>query len=354
MARLRLVRAKRPGAAPGAIEFVGEKRMEKVRLRLIDYDAEELNEREMEDISEAFPMKDTPSVTWINIDGLHDTEMIARLGEAFGLHSLLLEDIVNTGHRPKYEDFGDHIYITMKMITFNGAEGHVHQEHLSIVLGPHWVISFQERVGDFFEPVRTRIRSGKGRIRKMGSDYLAYSLMDAVVDHYFVTMEAIGDHLEGLDDQLVEDPTTETMAAIHGMKREAIGMRRSIWPLREVVNGLDRSESKLVSKSTRVFIRDLYDHTIQVVDTVDTFRDIVSGMMDLYMSIVSNRMNEVMKVLTIIATIFIPLTFIAGIYGMNFQNMPELGWHYAYYGVWAIIIALGLTMVAYFRKLRWL
>ncbi len=354
MARLRWVRAKHPGSAPGALEFVGEKKMEKARLRLIDYDERGANEVEMEDVSECFPLKETPTVSWINIDGLHDTDLIARLGEAFGLHPLLLEDIVNTNQRPKFEDFGDYIHIAMKMLTFDKEEGHVHQEHLSLVLGPHWVISFQERVGDFFEPVRNRIRSGKGRVRRMGPDYLAYCLMDAVVDNYFVAMEGIGERLETLDDELMGDPTTDTLAAIHGMKREAILMRRAVWPLREVVSGLERSESRLVKKATSVFIRDLYDHTIQVADTVDTYRDVVSSMMDLYLSVVSNRMNEVMKVLTIIATIFIPLTFVAGIYGMNFENMPELGWHYAYYAVWVVIIALGVTMVLYFRRLRWL
>jgi magnesium transporter len=354
MPRLRWVRAKRPGAAPGALEFVGVQKLDDVRLRLIDFDESEVKESELADISDCFPMRETPTVTWINVDGLHDTDLIERLGEGFGLHPLLLEDIVNTTQRPKFEDFGDYVFIAMKLMSYNKDTHHVHQEHLSIVIGPHWVISFQERVGDVFEPVRNRIRSGKGRIRRMGTDYLAYCLMDAVVDNYFVTLEAIGERLESLDEELMGNPTTETLSSIHRMKRETIILRRTIWPLREVVSGLDRSESKMVKKATAMYIRDLYDHTIQVADTVDTFRDIISGMMDLYLSMVSNRMNEVMKVLTIIATIFIPLTFIAGIYGMNFQNMPELGWHYAYYGVWVVILLVGLTMVLYFRRLRWI
>ena len=351
---MRWVRAKRPGAAPGALEFVGEQRMDRVQLRALDYHEGGVDEREIDDVSECFPMRETPSVSWINVNGLHDTGVIARLGEAFGLHPLLLEDIVNTHQRPKFEDFGDHILIAMKVLTFSSEEGRVQQEHLSLVLGPRWVISFHERPVDVFEPVRSRIRSGKGRIRKMGPDYLAYCLMDAVVDNYFVAMEGMGERLEVLDGELMGDPDTGTLTAIHGMKREAIIMRRAVWPLREVASGLDRSESQLVRKGTSVFIRDLYDHTIQVADTVETFRDVISGMMDLYLSLVSNRMNEVMKVLTIIATIFIPLTFIAGIYGMNFENMPELGWHYAYFGVWAVIIVVGVSMVLYFRRLRWL
>ena len=354
MARLSWVRAKRPGAAPGALEFVGVQKVESIRLRLIDYDESAVNEREIEDISECAQLSGTPTVSWINVDGLHDTGQIARLGEVFGLHPLLLEDIVNTTQRPKFEDYGDYVFVTMKMMSYNKDAHCVHQTHLCIVIGPHWVISFQEQVGEAFEPVRNRIRSGKGRIRKMGTDYLAYCLMDAVVDNYFVTLEAIGARLEALDEELMGGPTTETLSAIHHMKRETIVLRRAIWPLREVVSALLRSESKMVRKATALFIRDLYDHTIQVADTVDAFRDIISGMMDLYLSVVSNRMNEVMKVLTIIATIFIPLTFIAGIYGMNFQNMPELGWHYAYYGVWVVIVAVGLTMVVYFRRLRWI
>jgi len=344
----------RPGAAPGTLEFVGRKKLEKVRLRLIDYDEKEINEREMSNISECFPMRETPTVTWINIDGLHDTDTIQQLGDAFGLHPLFLEDVVNTTQRPKLEDFGDYVTVVMKMLAFDKETSEVHQEQLSLVLGPHWVLTFQERVGDFFEPVRVRLRSGKGRIRKMGPDYLAYALMDAIVDSYFVALEGIGERVEAIEEELLQDPTTETLQTIHKLKRETIILRRAVWPLREVVAGLDRMESKLVKKAVHPFIRDLYDHTIQIIDTIEAIRDVIGGMMDLYLSIVSNRMNEVMKVLTIIATIFIPLTFIAGIYGMNFQYMPELGWHYAYFGVWAIIIVLGLTMVAYFHRLKWI
>ena len=354
MSRLRWVRAKRPGAAPGALEFVGVQKLENVRLRLIDYDEGRVNESELKDVSECFPARETHTVSWINVDGLHDMDFITRLGEGFGLHSLLLEDVVNTTQRPKFEDYGDYIFVTMKMTSFDEDIHHAHQDHLSVVIGPHWVISFEERVGDVFESVRNRIRSGKGRIRKMGTDYLAYCLMDAVVDNYFVTLEAIGDRLESLDEQLISDPTTDTLRAIHQIKREIINLRRAIWPLREVVSGLQRSESKLVKKATAVFIRDLYDHTIQVADTLDAFRDIISGMMDLYLSVVSNRMNEVMKVLTIIATIFIPLTFVAGIYGMNFHYMPELGWHYGYFGIWVIIAIVGVSMILFFRRLKWI
>ncbi len=354
MARFKWVRAVRPGAAPGTLEFVGRQKLEKVLLRLIDYDEKELREREMSDIQECFPLRETPTVSWINIDGLHDTEMIQRLGDAFGLHPLLLEDIVNTTQRPKLEDFGDYIYVVMKMLTYDRATSEVHTEQLSLVLGSHWVITFQEKVGDVFEPVRNRIRSGKGRIRKMGPDYLAYALMDAVVDSYFVALEGIGETVEALEEELLESPSPETLQAIHKLKRETIILRRAVWPVREVVSSLDRGESKLVKKAVHPFLRDLYDHTIQIVDTIEALRDVTGGMMDLYLSIISNRMNEVMKVLTIIATIFIPLTFIAGIYGMNFEYMPELGWHYAYFAVWAVIIGLGVAMVMYFRRLRWL
>ena len=354
MAGFRWVRAARPGAAPGTLEFVGSMKQEKVRLRLIDYDDRGVIEREMDEIQECFPLRETPMVTWINIDGLHETDIIQRLGDAFGLHPLLLEDIVNTTQRPKLEDYGDYIYVTMKMLSFDKGTSQVHQEQLSLVLGPHWVITFQERVGDMFEPVRNRIRSGKGRIRKMGPDYLAYALMDAIVDSYFGVLEAIGERVEILEEDLLSDPSPETLQAIHKLKREAIILRRAVWPLREVVSNLDRVESTLVKKAVHPYLRDLYDHTIQIVDTIEAIRDVIGGMMDLYLSIVSNRMNEVMKVLTIIATIFIPLTFVAGIYGMNFEYMPELGWHYAYFVIWAVIAIVGLSMVLFFRRLRWL
>lgn len=240
------------------------------------------------------------------------------------------------------------------MLSYDEEENLVKAEQFSLILGSNFVITFQERVGDVFELVRERLRKGKGRIRKMGPDYLAYALMDAIVDHYFVVLERIGERVESLEEELVTDPTPGTLQTIHHLKRELIVLRKSVWPLREVIGSLDRGESTLIQENTRIFLRDVYDHSIQVIDTVESFRDMVSGMLDIYLSSVSNRMNEVMKVLTIMATIFIPLTFIAGIYGMNFEFMPELKWHWGYFFVWFLMIAVAGLMIVFFRRKKWI
>jgi magnesium transporter len=345
--------SKKSGLPPGALVHVGEKKIEKTRIRVIDYDEDGIEERELASVDECFPYKDSPAMTWINIDGLHEVDVIQKLGDGFGLHPLVLEDIVNTGQRPKMEDFEDYLFLIIKMLTYDDEEGVVKAEQFSLVLGPHYVISFQEKVGDVFEPLRERLRKGKGRIRKGGPDYLLYALIDAIVDNYFVVLENIAEEIESLEDRIMIDPTTDLLQTIHNLKRELIFLRKSVWPLREAVSALERGDSGLVQEKTAIYLRNVYDHTIQIVDTIETFRDMVSGMLDVYLSSVSNRMNEVMKVLTIIATIFIPITFLAGIYGMNFKNMPELEWTWGYPLVWCIILIVGLIMVLYFRKKKW-
>ena len=354
MSRVGLRKAKPPGMPPGTLVHVGEKKMENIRISLLDYDEGNFQERAVEKVEDCFPFKETPTVTWINIDGLHDVEVIQKLGHHFDLHPLLLEDILSTHQRPKLEDFDQYLFVVLKMLT-SGDEGkEIDHEQVSIILGSNYVISFQEREGDVFDPVRDRLRKSKGRIRKMGADYLAYALLDAIVDNYFVILERFGERLEEIEEELLSDPRIETLHTIHALKQQAIILRRSIWPLREVIGALERGESSLIQESSRIYFRDVYDHTIQVIDSVETFRDTISSMIDLYMSSLSNKMNEVMKVLTIIATIFIPITFVAGIYGMNFENMPELGWKYGYFMVWSIIIGIGSVMVLYFRKQKWL
>jgi len=293
-------------------------------------------------------------VTWINVDGLHQLGVLESVGDRLGLHPLVLEDILNTGQRPKMEDFGGYIYIVFKMFYSNEMNDEIVEEQISLILGPAFVISFQERRGDVFDALRERIRSDRGRIRKMGADYLTYALLDSVVDNYFVVLEKLGEKMEFLEEELVTHPTTETLQVIHNLKREMAFLRKSVWPLREIVSGLERGESALIQESTGLYLRDVYDHTIQVIDTVETFRDMLSGMLDIYLSSVSNRMNEVMKVLTIIATIFIPLTLIVGIYGMNFQHMPELGWRWGYPLVWLVMLTIGGLMLVYFKRKRWL
>lgn len=313
-----------------------------------------MEEKEAKEVEECFPFKDKPTVTWINIDGIQRIDVIEKIGKHFNLHPLALEDIVNTGQRPKMEDFVDYIFVVLKMLHYDEKEKETKAEQLSLVLGPNWVISFQENEGDVFDPIRERIRADKGRIRKMGADYLVYALIDAVVDNYFIILEKIGEKIEEIEDELVANPAPETLQAIHNLKRQMIFLRKSVWPLREVISRLERWESQLINKSTDIYLRDVYDHTIQVIDAIETFRDMLSGMLDIYLSSVSNRMNEVMKVLTIIATIFIPLTLVAGLYGMNFRYMPELEWPWGYPLVLFVMFVIGVLMLIYFRKKKWL
>jgi magnesium transporter len=346
--------SRKAGLPPGSLIHVGEKKVEKTRIRLIRYDEMSLDEKELESIEEAFPYKDKQDVTWINIDGLHEVEVIEEIGKHFGLHPLVLEDILHTGQRPKIDDYEAYAFITSRMLSYDEQEGQVHTEQFSLVFGPHYVLSFQERPGDVFEPVRDRLRKGKGRIRRSGVDYLVYALIDAIVDHYFLVLERVAEEIEILEEDLLSDPSPQILQKIHALKRELIFMRKSVWPLREMIVSMERGESNLIQEKTIPFLRDVFDHTIQVVETIETFRDMVSGMLDIYLSSISNRMNEVMKVLTIIATLFIPLTFIAGIYGMNFEYMPELKWRWGYFFVWGIMIALALVMFIYIKRKRWL
>jgi magnesium transporter len=346
--------SRKAGLPPGTLVHIGERKTEKVRISVIDYDETHFQEEAVKTVEECFPFKDKPTVTWINIDGLHDVQIIEKLGGHFGLHPLLLEDILNTEQRPKMEDFGDYIFLVVKMLHYDEKTEQVEAEQVSLILGPNWVISFQEREGDVFNQVRDRLKKGKGRIRKLGADYLAYTLVDAIVDNYFIILEEFGEAIEDTETELAQNPTRETLQTIRTMKREMIFLRKSVWPLRELVSGLERGESPLVHESTGVYLRDVYDHTVQVIDTVESFRDMISGMLDIYLSSISNRMNEVMKVLTIFAAIFIPLTFVAGIYGMNFEYMPELRWHWGYFGVLIVMASVAVIMLVYFRRKRWL
>ncbi len=346
-------RARTVGLSPGTPVYVGEERTEPAQVELIDYDDTRIDERIIEDAGEAARLRESPTVTWLNVTGVHDVPLIERLGEALGLHPLVVEDVCHTDQRPKLDDYGDYIYLVVRMLR-RTPDGALESEQISFVLAPNLVVSFQEKPGDVFDPVRLRIREHKGRVRRLGADYLLYALLDAIVDHYFIVLEPFGDHTEELEERLVSSPGPDALRTIHGLRRELVYLRKSIWPLREALSALQRTESTLMRKTTVVFLRDLYDHSIQVIDTVEAFRDTVSGMLDIYLSSVSNRMNEVMKVLTIIATTFIPLTFIAGVYGMNFMFMPELRWPWAYFVVLGLMAAVAVVMVIYFRRKRWL
>jgi len=356
MAKQRQIKrhSKKAGLPPGTLVHIGEKRAEKIRITLIDYDERNFQERPVETIEKCFPFKETPTVTWINIDGLHDIETIEKAGQHFGLHPLILEDILNTGQRPKFEDYEKYLFIVLKMLRYNDDDNTIQSEQISLVLGQNFVLSFQEVVGDVFDQIRERIRNAKGRIRKMGPDYLAYALIDAVVDNYFAILERVGETIEAVEEEVVTNPNEKTLQQIHALKREMISLRKSVWPLREMISGLERSESSIIKETTDIYLRDVYDHTIQIIDSIESFRDMVSGLLDIYLSSISNRMNAVMKVLTIIATIFIPLTFVAGIYGMNFKYMPELEWKWGYLYLWTIVVIVGICMLIYFRRKKWL
>lgn len=354
MTKLMKKRSRKSGLPPGTLVHIGEKKTEEIKITVMDYDETSCREEQFTSIEACFVFKDKPSVTWINVEGLHNIENIQKLGDCYGFHPLVLEDILNTDQRPKMEDFEEYVYIVLKML-HNGKSSQTVTEQISLILGPNYVISFQEGIeGDVFNSIRERIRTGKGRIRSMGADYLAYSLIDAIVDNYFVIIEKMGERIEDLEDELVKNPITRTVHEIHTLKREMIFLRKAVWPLRELINSLQRGESSLIKESTRVYLRDIYDHTIQVIDAIETSRDMLSGMLDIYLSSMSNRMNEIMKFLTIIGTIFIPLTFIVGVYGMNFEHMPELKWRWGYFVLWAVMSGMAVFMLLYFKKKKWL
>ena len=343
----------RPGLSPGTLTVNGVHTTGPVRITVIDYDEAHFSEKRVENVEDCFPFRDTDTVTWINIDGLGNTEVIERIGKHYHIHPLILEDILNTGQRPKFEDLETYLYVNLTMLQLAGPERNIKGEHVSLIIGHNFLLSFQEDVGDVFDPVRDRIRK-EGRIRKFGPDYLAYALIDDIVDNYFLVIEHLEEQVETLEEELVTNATPSSLHKINNLKKSMIFLRKSIWPLREVISGMERTESSLIKESTLIYLRDVYDHVIQVIDTLETIRDMVSGMIDIYLSGLSYKMNEIMKVLTLIATIFIPLTFVAGVYGMNFRYMPELAWEHGYYMVWVIMIAMVLVMICYFRKKQWI
>jgi len=354
MSKTKSAISKKVGLPPGALIHVGKKKTEKVKISVIDYDATEFSENEYETIEECFSFREKNSVTWINIDGLHDTSLIAKIGKEFNLHPLLMEDILNTRHRPKLEEFDDCLFLTLKMLGVAADGNSIVSEQVSFVLGEGWVISFQEEEGDVFHTLRQRLRENKGLTRKRGADYLLYRLIDTVVDNYFLVTEHIGEENERIEEKVLSAADTKTLQQIQRQKKLLISFRRSIGPLREAVGALQKESVSLIQESTIRYLRDVYEHIIQVNDSIDSQREMIANIMDLYLSGVSNRMNQVMQVLTIISTIFIPLTFLAGIYGMNFDNIPELHWKYGYFGVWGVMFVVLIAMLFYFRKKKWL
>lgn len=354
MARFIKKRSEKSGLPPGTLVHIGDRRDSAVRLSIMDYDETKLEEKPSVAVADCRPYRDKPTVTWIDVEGIHHIETIEKLGEDYGIHPLALEDIVATGQRPKIEDFEDYLFLVLNMLGYDSSAKEIRVEQVSFVLGKNYLLSLQEGIdGDLFNNVRERIRENKGKIRKLGADYLLYSLIDSVVDHYFVILEKLGDEIETLEDEVLARPGTGSLHAIHRLKRELIFLRKSVWPLRDVINILEKGESPLIREGTGIYLRDLYDHTIQVIDTIETYRDMIAGILDIYLSSISNKMNEIMKVLTVISTIFIPLTFIAGVYGMNFPNMPEIHWPWGYPAVILVMLSIGILMLVYFKKKKW-
>jgi magnesium transporter len=347
-------RGAKAGLPPGSLVYVGEDRAHRTRIALMDFDEARLTERQVARVDECLEFKDGTSVTWINVDEVHEPGVLERFGRVFGFHNLMLEDILNTDQRPKVEDHGDYIYLVLKMLEWRQDTGDVDIEQLSLVVGPRFVISFQERAGDFFDPVRARIRESVGRIRKLGADYLAYALLDSVIDQYFLVLERMGERAEALEDVVMTEPGPGTLARIHALKREMIFLRKAVWPLKEVIASLRHLDTPLVAKSTHIFLRDLQDHIEQVVEGIDTLHMLLADLMDTYLSVVSNRTNAVMRVLAVLSAVFMPLTFVTGIFGMNFHDMPPLDWHWGFIGSLAGMVALALVMIVYFRRKGWL
>jgi magnesium transporter len=352
----RLFRKKKKlaGLPPGTLVFTGERRVEEVSINLIDYKGGSVTERKITLPEECGELLHSDTVSWIDVEGLHETETIQKIGDSLNLHPLVLEDILNVDQRAKMEEFENYVYIVLKMFHLNENESDIAPEQVSIILGKNYVATFQEGIeGDTFQEIRERIRSNKGIITKMTPDYLVYSIIDSIIDSYFLVLETLGDRIERLEEELVNNPEKQTLTEIYRLKREMLYLRKSVWPLREAISRLERGESELVTRSTHLYLRDVYDHTINVLDTVETYRDMLSGMIDIYLSSISNRLNETMKYLALISTIFIPMTFIASIYGMNFEYMPELLWIHGYKFALAVMFGVGIGFFIYFKKKKW-
>jgi magnesium transporter len=345
---------RKTGMQPGSLVYTGKKKPEHVKINYIQYNGISYSERNVTDVHECFPPDESYSVNWIDIKALNDLNTIENTGKLFDIHPLVLEDILNTNQRPKIEFLDKTVFIVLKMLSYNEPEDHVEAEQISIVLGNNYVITFQENEEDIFDNLRESMRKNKGHIRTMGADFLAYSLLDTIVDYYYILLERTGQKIEDYEELLLNDAGPGILKEIYILKRENLVLRKSVWPLREVISKIERADAPLLREPTQPFIRDLQDHTTIVIETVDTYMEMISNLVELFLSIGNNRMNEVMKILTIISTIFIPLTFIAGVYGMNFINMPETEWKWGYFMILALMLVIGLAMVYFFRKRRWL
>lgn len=354
MSKMLKNRAKKFGMPPGSLVHAGETRVENVNLSVYDFQCDQLVEKENATVEECLTYIDGPSVTWINIQGIRDPKMMEALGKHFGLHPLVQEDILHVGQRSKLDDYKNTLFLVMRIFFYNAAEHTVEDEQVSLILGSNYVLSFVEGRRDIFDVIRDRARSPHSRMRSSGADYLFYALIDCIVDHHYVVLEKIENLVDTIDDEVFNHPNPKTMHKIQKLKRQITTLRKGVWPLREVISQLRRTDSDLIAESTKVFLHDVYDHTIQAIETIENFRDIVSGMLEVYLSNISNRMNEIMKVLTVVSTTFVPLTFIASIYGMNFEFMPELHAPYGYFYVLGLMLVVFSFMLHYFRRKKWI
>ena len=342
------------GLPPGTLVHVGEVLATETRVSVFDYTRERSTEHIANSIDDITRYRDTESVTWVDVEGLIDVALIETIGRQFDIHPLVLEDILNTNQRPKFEEYDDYLFLVFKVIYPSGDDVSVNYEQVSILILNDYVFTFKEKQDDVFEPIKTRLRNNKGRFKSLGADYLAYAILDTVVDLYLSLQDYLDEIIESVEDDLLINPDTGTLATIQRIRRELIFIRKSSTPLRELLSGIMRSDSLLIGDSTLIYYRDVYDHVLRVTDAIDTYRDMMTGLLDIYNSTISNRMNEVMKVLTVFASIFIPLTFITGIYGMNFEYMPELRWHWSYPVLWVSFVLIPLILLVYFKRKKWL
>lgn len=354
---LRLIRGnlRKAGMPPGTVFYAGEAPAEPVRISLMEYDANLFREQSLSRIEEVLDYQATLGTSWINIDGISDVGLVEKIGKRFNLHPLVMEDIVVPGQRPKMEDYEDTLFIVVRMLRYDAGRSEILTEQISMILRQNCLITFQETVGDVFDQIRDRLRNNKGRARKMPADYLAYCLIDAIVDQYFSILDSYGEKIEKVEDDLLDRPDQQTLGRIHEFKRELTMLRKCIWPMRELAAAMQRSDNDLIQQSTKIYLRDVYDHTIQIIDTIESLRDVIASLLEVYLSSLNTRMNSVMKVLTLIATIFMPLSFLASVYGMNFKHMPELDSYWMYpVGFWSLIAVTVGAMLYYFKRQNWL
>lgn len=353
-------KSRRSGMQPGSLIYVGDEQAQHTKISMVGYDETNINATAITTAQEAIKEKDKSSILWLDITGLKDVDIISQVTNAYGLHPLITEDLLNTEQLPKLDIFENHIFVIIRVYFYDSKNNKLKYDQISLILGKNFVITIQERESTVFDAVKERLKNPQNLIRKKGADYLFHALLDVGIDTYYQVLESMGDVIEEIEEKIIVNARPDTMKRIHTLKRSIIFLRKSVWPLREIINGLHHKASPLIQDGTQPYLKDIYDHTIQVIDTVETYRDLLSGMMEIYISSINTKLNEVMKVLTVFATIFIPLTFISSLYGMNFDttvspfNMPELNWRYGYVGVLGVMLGVVIAMLMFFRRRKWI